>query len=185
MIRFRFNLIKTTQATAEFLKRNDNQMNYMKLIKLLYLADRACLSLWERPITGDSYYSMTNGPILSEVLDLISAGDDPNNPSYWYKIISEQEHYEVKLICDPPNDELSKREIDIININDTKFKKYDQWDMVDYCHENLPEWQDPGRTSLPIRSEDILQVLDKTDIEISLIEDEIDTLNYAKKILSC
>ncbi len=185
MIKFKFNPSKTTQAAAEFLKRNSNRMNYMKLIKLLYLTDRECLRLWERPISGDSYFSMARGPVLSHILDLILNEDTPGNPSYWLSYISEPEHYEVKLIRDPSNDELSEREINIIDDIDKKFKNFNQWKMVEYCHDNLPEWQDPGCTSVPIRIEDILRALDKTEIEIGLIEDEIDTLNYAKTILSC
>jgi hypothetical protein len=40
MIRFICNEIKTTQDAALFLKLNGGKMNYMKLIKLMYLADR-------------------------------------------------------------------------------------------------------------------------------------------------
>ena len=32
-------------------------MSYMKLIKLLYLADREALARWGRPITTDQYVS--------------------------------------------------------------------------------------------------------------------------------
>src|ERR1022692_1541243 len=48
-------------------------MNYMLLIKLLYLLDRRALSLWGRPVTGDDYFSMKYGPVLSEVLGPPSA----------------------------------------------------------------------------------------------------------------
>ena len=45
-------------------------MNYMKLIKLLYLADRQhCW--WQQPITGDKYYSMP-WSVVSTILDIIS-----------------------------------------------------------------------------------------------------------------
>ena len=54
-------------------------MSYMKLIKLLYLADREALLRWGRPITFDAYVSMDRGPVLSSVLDLINGGTAPGH----------------------------------------------------------------------------------------------------------
>jgi len=42
-------------------------MKYLGLLKLLYLADRDALKEIERPITGDRYFSLKNGPVLSRV----------------------------------------------------------------------------------------------------------------------
>ncbi len=47
-------------------------MSYMKLIKLLYLADREALARWGRPITTDTYVAMKHGPVLSYILNLIT-----------------------------------------------------------------------------------------------------------------
>ena len=44
------------------LKSRAGRMSYMKLIKLLYLADREALGRWGRSITGD-------GDLLSEAED--------------------------------------------------------------------------------------------------------------------
>ena len=43
--------------------------DYIKLIKLLYLADRAALIETGSPITGDRYVSMKFGPVLSNVFE--------------------------------------------------------------------------------------------------------------------
>ena len=53
-----FNEKKATQAAAIFLRLAGNELNYMVLIKYLYLVDRKALSEWGRPITNDRYYSM-------------------------------------------------------------------------------------------------------------------------------
>ncbi len=66
-------------------------MSYMKLIKLLYLADREALARWGRPITTDSYVSMKHGPVLSEVLNLIT--DPLSDQTFWARHISEPEHF--------------------------------------------------------------------------------------------
>ena len=99
-IRFKFNEKKTAQAVTVFLKKNGREMSYMKLIKLLYLVDRQALRLWERPLTGDIYFSMKHGPVLSNVLDIINNGEDPDDNSYWYKYITAPSNYKVKLNAD-------------------------------------------------------------------------------------
>lgn len=48
-----FNEKKAIQIAAVFVKRV-GVINYVKLIKLMYLSDRKALLNWERPITGDS-----------------------------------------------------------------------------------------------------------------------------------
>jgi len=47
-------------------------MNYLKLMKLLYLADRESMRRNGRPISGDRYVSMDHGPVLSQTLNLIN-----------------------------------------------------------------------------------------------------------------
>ena len=64
-------------------------VSYTHLIKLLYLLDRRALSQWGRPVTGDDYFSMKYGPVLSEVLDLITDMPDPAGASYWAKHVSD------------------------------------------------------------------------------------------------
>lgn len=158
-------------------------MNYMKLIKLLYLADREALSRWERPLTGDSYVSMRRGPVLSNVLDIINSGDNPSDKSYWYKYISKPSNYTVLLKAEPKNEELSKREIKLIDEIYTKYKGYDKWEMVDICHKILPEWKDPGNTAHPISIEKILKAFNKTDEDIKYIREEVLDLEYVKGVL--
>jgi len=182
MIFFDYNDTKATQDAAAFLKLNNGKMNYMKLIKLLYLADREALRQWGRPLTGDCYFSMKNGPILSNVLNNISHGKEPKMRSYWHEHISHPSSYNVSLKRDPGVDELSRRELDLIASIDKEYKPYDEWQMVDICHKILPEWEDPGRTSIPIRVEDILRVVHRTEREIAVIEEETTSIQYCDSI---
>jgi len=183
MIRFEFNELKTTQIAAFFLQKNGGSMNYMKLIKLLYLSDRKSLAKWDRPMTCDSYVAMERGPVLSRVLDIINSGKEPDKKSYWYDFISEPRDYSVSLIEESNQDELSKRELELLNAIFERYKECDQWKMVEICHK-LPEWEHPGKTSIPIQVEDILRVLDKTDRDIEVIEEEIANIKYMDSILS-
>ena len=184
MIEFTFNEIKTTQAASLFLKNNDGKMSYMKLIKLLYLVDRQALKLWERPLTGDVYFSMKHGPVLSNVLDIINNGGDPEDNSYWYRHITQPKDYNIELKELPGTDTLSQRELELINELDEKFKDFDQWEMVEICHDILPEWENVGGSRKLIEIETILDKVDKSEEEIKAVDEEVSNLNYFKDILS-
>lgn len=141
-------------------------MSHMKLIKLLYLVDRRSLVRFGRPITFDWYFSLPHGPVLSFTLNRINEEIDPQNPSYWHRFISEREGHSVRLLGDMPNDQLSTAEEQLIDEVFSKFGEMSQWKLRDYCHE-LPEWQDPNGSRLPIEIRDILlaEGLDEEEVE--------------------
>jgi hypothetical protein len=177
MISFKFNEKKTTQIVALFIKKHGERLNYTKLIKLLYLTDREALSRWERSLTGDSYVSMPKGPVLSRTYDLINYEPDPNGKSYWYEFISKS-IYDVSLAKDPGIDELSKRELDLIDEIFECYKDKTWGQMIDICHDCCHEWEHPSDTSIPLQIEDILRELKKTEKEIELINEETSNLKY-------
>ena len=107
-----FNETKATQAAARLLTLRGGIMSYVKLIKLLYLADREALIRWGRPITTDRYVSLDNGPVVSRIYDLIRDEPPPNSFPIWRKFISDPENYEVRLLGDPGSGELSRPEAD-------------------------------------------------------------------------
>ena len=90
-------------------------MSYMKLLKLLYLADRQALLELGRPITFDRFVAMPHGPVLSRTCDLITSEPDPLGPTYWGRYISAPSNYEVGLLGEVPNDQLSPAEEAILD----------------------------------------------------------------------
>lgn len=158
-------------------------MSYMKLLKLLYLADRATLLRHGRPITYDRYVSLDHGPVLSQTYNLIVAEQAPDQQlSYWRQHISEPEQYEVRLlIATPPNSELSPAQETILDEVFRDFGKLGRWEIVDFVH-TLPEWVDPHGSSVPIALRDVLRAggLDDEDVEaveeVLLAEDALDSL---------
>jgi len=187
MIHYVFDEKKATQAAALLIKLNGGSLNYMKLIKLLYLADRESLNRWNTPITKDKYFSMDKGPILSKVLDNINNAPRPDEQSYWHRFISGPSGYEISLMRDINTnseiDELSERETTLLMEIFNKYKSHNQWEMVKICHEILPEWENPNGTSIPIHIENILRYLDKTDMQIEEIFEESQNLKYAQHLL--
>ena len=146
----------------------------MKLIKLRYLADRKALDTWGRPITTDNYVSMRHGPVLSRILNLIGLGPETDTVSPWTQIISKPRNYAVSVLCaaGPPDDELSQAELDLIAEVFAEDGSKSPRSLVNFVH-NLPEWKDPGTSSIPIEYADILKALGKDNEEIALIEGEL------------
>lgn len=163
-MRFRFNEKKATQAAACLLERHRGRMNYMALIKLLYLADRASLLECGAPITGDRMVSMPHGPVLSMMLDCVNAGDEMPNSS-WASAISPPQGYEVELLTDPGRDELSVFEVGLIEGIDHSYGHLTQWQLRELTHA-LPEYRDPEGSSLPIAPEEILRAEGKSPEQI-------------------
>jgi hypothetical protein len=60
--KFKFNERKAVQAAGRLILQN-GEMNYMALIKLLYLIDRESLLRFGRSITGDKVVAMKQGPV--------------------------------------------------------------------------------------------------------------------------
>src|SRR5713226_8143279 len=91
--RFNFNERKATAAAALLLDREGGSMDYMRLIKLLYLAEREGLKRLGHALVGDTYYALDQGPIASRVLDLCK------NPSSgpWADQITRTGRWAVRL----------------------------------------------------------------------------------------
>lgn len=179
----RFNERKATQAAAYILRLRGGRMSYLKLIKLLYLADREALLRWGRPISTDRYVSMDRGPVLSRVLDLATDGDVPGAPSIWAASIAAPGNYEVELTADAGDDELSEAEIEILDGIFAEHGRKSRWDLVALTHA-LPEWIDPRGGAIAIAYGDILKAGGKSDLEIAAIEEELSELAETDLLLA-
>jgi uncharacterized phage-associated protein len=177
-----FNEMKATQATARFLRLRGGRMSYVKLIKLLYLADREALLRWGRPITTDCHISMDNGPAVCRIDDLIRNEPAPNCFKIWGKFISAPENYEVCLLADPGTGELSAAEKELIDEVFEHHGHASRWAVVDYTH-SLPEWVYPDGGTRPIEYRDILKTAHKTEAEISVIEEDLELAALTERIL--
>lgn len=154
---------KTAAAAAVLLKEAGGPLKYLRLIKLLYLADRESWREFNKPITGDSYVAMKRGPVLSRTLDLIK--ETPEGGPWAETIETDMDSYEVRLKGEPDLGPLSDAEIEILKAAHRLHVEMDRWKLCDLTHA-FPEWKDPGESSAPIWPEDILAALGKSDEEI-------------------
>lgn len=66
-----FDELKIAQATAYLLHKAGGTMEHIKVMKLLYLADRLSWQRYGYSISNDEYYSLPYGPVLSNTLNLM------------------------------------------------------------------------------------------------------------------
>ncbi|MBZ5626471.1 MAG: SocA family protein, partial [Acidobacteriia bacterium] len=178
----RFNERRATEAAARFLKLRGGRMSYLKLIKLLYLLDRETLLRWGRPVTTDRYVSMDNGPVVSRIYDLIREERAPGTDPIWRHYISAPQEWEVALLADLETDELSRAEEALIDEIYAAYGKMTRWDLVRVSHD-LPEWQDPNGSAIPIQYRDILRAGNKTETEVAAVEAELESLAATEAML--
>jgi hypothetical protein len=173
-----FNEVKSTQAAGRFLELAGGKLNYMVLIKLLYMLDRAAMFKWGRPVTFDEYYSMKNGPVLSAVHDLITEQCPPQEGGYWSLHISEPSGYSVSLRSAAGNDALSEAEEELIQSVFAEYTPYlsRPFELVELLHKILPEWTEISSGRVLLSHRDILKAADKTDAEVEAITQDLESL---------
>jgi uncharacterized phage-associated protein len=154
MVNARYDERKATQVACFFINKNNNKpINYLKLLKLMYLADREAFRQAGEPITYDSYCSMKNGLLLSKTYNVIKGesifGD------FWNNFIIKSSIHFVKMIADPGIGALCAEELDILEEIYQKFGSWNQWRLVDFTHR-LPEYHKTEKRSIPVQYEEIM-----------------------------
>lgn len=161
-----FDEVRTAQAAAYLLFRAGGKLPVIKLVKLLYLAERLSLKKYGEPITGDRLVSMPHGPVLSMTYDLIN-GALLSEEGGWESWISDRASHVVALrdpskIRTPETDlrRLSESDLEVLEEVWTEFGHWDRWDLVTHMHSGAcPEWEDPEGSSRPIPYEVLFRKL--------------------------
>ena len=127
-----------------FLRLHQQPMHHLKLMKMMYMADRRSLEQIETTITGDSYVSMKYGPVLSNVYDLIKGQyKDSSVQALWSTHISPRLNHQISLLKNPGNRKLCEFEEDLIREIYQDYKNYDRFDLAEETHKLFPEWKEP------------------------------------------
>lgn len=184
-IKFIFNERKAAQTAARLIQQGGGEMNYLALMKLLYLIDREALVRFGRPVTGDNLVAMKHGPVLSRVYDLISHKKQELPQSEWHKFISRPSAYvyTVKFGGVPDTSELSQAEVALIDEIFATYRGWDEWSLVALTH-TLPEWQDPQNSSVPIPFEEILKAVKKSGEDIKAIAEQAEADLFMESALA-
>jgi uncharacterized phage-associated protein len=163
----RFQFERTLQASAYLLRLDGKRMPYLRLLKLLYIADREWLAATGESITGDRAYAMKYGPVLTTTYDLIKGCG--SRAGVWDDFIH-TEGYAVELVADPGRGELSRGVVEKLTEITSRYREIDEFDLSEQTHR-FPEWVQHyfQGGSNPIPWQDILAAQDRSEM-IAVVE---------------
>ena len=178
---FHFDFDRSLQASAFLLELEDGSMDYIRLLKLLYIAERELLAQDASPLTGDVCKAMEYGPVLSTVYDIIM---DRNWRSADWENFIKLKKYTVHLASDPGRGNLSACVIDKLKEVSHRYQDMNNWKLVDETHK-FGEWikNYPGGGSAVIPLEDILEAMHAEEGTLEAIREEVAIRRQMEQII--
>lgn len=156
---------KAGQIAAVLAEKAGGTINILKLVKLVYLADRHSMDLYGHPISDDNWVSMDQGPVPSATYGLIT-GFVPDVAETWGYWMSDRSNHMVSLnvqsIPRSALDEISDADIAVLERIWADFGQMDRWALVEYTHKHCPEWKDPHGSSIPISELNMFRALGRS-----------------------
>lgn len=169
---------KAAQIAAYLLHKASGRMPHIKLMKLMYLADRLCLENYDRPMSKDNFVSMDYGPVLSKTYDLMKG---KTKSDVWSSYLSPIDTNEISLAKEvglPQLGKLSRADIKVLDEVYSRYGHINEFDLSEMTHE-FPEWRNPCGSSAPIPMSVILQAVGK---EPEVIEQIVKELEESDKL---
>lgn len=176
-----FDSAKAAQVAAFFVAREPH-IEKLKLIKLVYLAERRALSQYGRPMLYDEFYSLKDGPICSSTLNGINGELDA---STWSSLIALDSNgrnvHPVREVGRDDLDEVSDAEMDVLESVWAEFKDFTSSQIRNWTHKHCPEYTEVEKGRVPISYADVLKALG--DDYASAIESDITAARRAASFL--
>jgi len=148
----------TIIETIYYILKKIGEADKIKIIKLIYLADKYHLIHYGRTITNDDYYAMEYGPVGTTLKDILSI-EQNNIPvmeeerrylnisvmeeerRYFNSLIERAGQHSFRVVNDRdvPLDMLSESDREALDFVINNFGRMSTWELVDYTHR-YPEW---------------------------------------------
>jgi uncharacterized phage-associated protein len=180
-----FDVDKAAQAAAALLRREQaGLMTRIRLMKLLYIANRRMLRKHGRPLLRARAVAMKNGPVLSEVYHFVSEQSDAR----WSNFIQNDGPWIVRLVKDPGDSELSQAEAEVLDEVTDELARCEDWEIVRLTHD-FAEWSKnyPDRernTSHTIPVADILEAIQVGESAPDILQDIADEEEFDRLFAS-
>jgi len=138
--------VKTTQAAAYLLGSVPGSMfdRYRKLVRLMYLADREAIAKLGFSITHGKHWSLPDGPVVSEVNDLLSDSAYEHkytSSGYWDTYIACTRESGVAVLKNPGTGRLSAAHIRILKAIRKRYGSMSDDELGKVTHA-LPEYDE-------------------------------------------
>lgn len=136
-MKFKFDKEKALAAIL-YIANKVEKADFHKVSKILFFADQMHLAKYGRPVLGDAYIAMENGPVPSQVYDILKAvrGD-----SYFSQFADElkkmfiiEGRFIIKPLVDADLDEFSDSDIECIDMSIAENKDLSFTQLKDKSH---------------------------------------------------
>ena len=173
-IHFAFDEVKAAQAAGRLLHRHGRQMHGVRLVRLLYLADRRNFVETGIPITGDDFINTEDGPALKNILRLI-AGEDAPGRAAWNRHVQPAHGPYLAAAADHDDGNLHGASIKRL---DAIYDQHGNSELPQLClyARQLPEWCGPQSAGAEIDPYVILRSEGFTPEMICDIEERADAV---------
>ena len=161
-------VVKITQSLGFLLSLDDNhRMNKLKLVKLIWAADRYHLRKYGRTVTDSEYFALPHGPVSSLTLDVI---DNDEVALYTEDISFISEHItpwesdknQIVLYNETEDDYLSETDKEALKFAWDTFGDKDPFELADNITHQYPEWS-KFREHFDVNNERSRQSIDLND----------------------
>lgn len=171
---------KAAHIAAFFSSKESNGIDKLKLIKLIYLAERDFISQYLFPMLYDEFYSFKDGPVCSNTLNGINGNIDKE---IWAKFIllTGRKVAPVNRFERDDFDEISDAELEVLEAVWTSFGWMSTTQIRDYVHKHCPEYTEISNGRIPISYNDVLKALGEENPDF--LDDEIKSFRKAESIL--
>ena len=161
-------VVKITQSLGFLLSLDDNhRMNKLKLVKLIWAADRYHLRKYGRTVTDSEYFALPHGPVSSLTLDVI----DNDEVALYAEDISfisehitpwESDKNQIVLYNETEDDYLSETDKEALKFAWDTFGDKDPFELADNITHQYPEWS-KFREHFDVNNERSRQSIDLND----------------------
>jgi hypothetical protein len=176
-----FNYKKAVQCINYIIAKTGKPVDKLKIIKLLWAADRYHLRKYARLVTGDSYFALPNGPVGSHTLDLINRNIDrigEVEKEYAQQFLTLPESNKVNSKLDPDTDFFSDSDIEALDFAITTFSSMTTASLKNLSHQ-YPEYkkfekaiEDGVSERFPINLDDFFEDLSDSNTKNFFTQDK-------------
>lgn len=160
---------KATDAVSRLLEKSGGEAEYLRVVKLVYLADRDSIIRRGLPIVGGSYFSMRCGPAVGEVMNFANRSLAAKG---WNEHISPRYGNVLRLTNPSEYSSLSQSEIDILDGVVEEHASRSTSELVRWCHHYCREYERVFWGRKDIQVESILRAGGKTADRIHRVVSE-------------
>lgn len=151
-----FDHLKAIHAAAYLLGRSGGHLEKLKLIKLLYLAEREHFGRYEEPLFWDELYSLPHGPICSATLNCIDMVIYRSDAENYIFLSGNRNVHRVRGVCDNALDHLSDVDRAVLDDVWQEHGSKTASQLRNFTHQHCAEYTETDRSRVAISYESIL-----------------------------